>query len=79
MYLHVCFIVAVGNMEIYNLITGFVVGIFFKILFQTRHCFLHVFGTSLLKTLKEKEKFLVTSNFSFPTVFSALLENCLLF
>ena len=31
--------------------------------------------TSLLKTLWEKEKLLLTSNFSFPTVFSTPLEN----
>ena len=31
--------------------------------------------TSLLKTLWEKEKFLVTSNFSFSTVFSTCFDN----
>ena len=33
--------------------------------FPNKPCFLRVSSTSLLKTLWEKEKFLVTSNFSF--------------
>ena len=33
--------------------------------FQKKHCFLNVCSTSLLKTLWEKEKFLITSNFFF--------------
>ena len=37
--------------------------------------FLHVCSKSLLKTLWEKKKLLVTSNFSFPTAFSTLLED----
>ena len=37
--------------------------------------FLRVCSTSLLKTLWEKEKLLVTSNFSFFTVFSICFEN----
>ena len=33
--------------------------------FPNKPWFLHVFSTSLLKTLRQKEKLLVTSNFSF--------------
>ena len=44
--------------------------------FPNKPWFIRVCSTSLLKTLREKEKLLVTSNFSFfPTVFSTLLEN----
>ena len=42
---------------------------------QTSPLFSHVCSTSLLKTLWEKEKLLVTSNFSFSPVFSTLLQN----
>ena len=38
---------------------------------------LRVCHTSLLKTLWEKEKLLVTSNLSFPTVFSTCLKSFL--
>ena len=41
---------------------------------QTRHG-LYVCSTSLMKTLWEKKKLLVMSNFSFPTVFSTGFEN----
>ena len=33
--------------------------------FPNKHWFLHIYSTSLLKTLWEKEKLLVTTNFSF--------------
>ena len=43
--------------------------------FPNKPWFLHVCSTSLLKTLWEKEKLLIMSNFSFfPTVFSTLLD-----
>ena len=45
--------------------------------FPNKSWFLRVCSTSLLKALWEKEKLLVTSNFSFPTAFSTLLENFL--
>ena len=41
--------------------------------------FWRLWETSLLKTLWEKEKLLVTSNFSFSQVFSTHLDNFLLF
>ena len=50
--------------------------------FPNKPWFLHVCSTSLLKTLWEKEKLLVMSNFSFspfPTVFSTCLESFLPF
>ena len=47
--------------------------------FPNKPWFLRVCSTCLLKTLWEKEKLLVTSNFSFPTVFSTHLENFLPF
>ena len=43
--------------------------------FPNKPWFLRVCSTSLLKTLWEKEKLLVTSNFSFSQMFSTLLEN----
>ena len=49
--------------------------------FPNKPWFLRVCSISLLKTLWEKEKLLVTSNFSFshrPTVFSICLDNFLL-
>ena len=46
---------------------------------QTSPGFLCVCSTRLLKTVWEKEKLLVMSNFSFPTVFSTYLEKFLLF
>ena len=45
--------------------------------FPNKPWFLCVCRISLLKTLWEKEKLLLTSNFSCPTVFSTLLENFL--
>ena len=45
--------------------------------FPNKPLFLHVYSTSLLMTLWEKKKLLVTSNFSFSTVFSTILENSL--
>ena len=45
--------------------------------FLNKPWFSRVGSTSLLKTLWEKEKLLVTSNFSFPTVFSTRQENFL--
>ena len=47
--------------------------------FPNKPWFLLVCSTSLLKTLWEKEKLLVLSNFSFSTVFSTRLENFLQF
>ena len=47
--------------------------------FQNKPRFLRVCSTSLLKTLWKKEKLLVTSNFSFPTVFSIRLKDFLPF
>ena len=48
--------------------------------FPNKRWLLRVSCTSLLKTLGEKEKALVTSNFSFfPPVFSTLLDNFLQF
>ena len=47
--------------------------------FQNKPWFLHVCSTSLLKTLWEKEKLLVTSNFSFSPVFSTHSEDFLPF
>ena len=41
--------------------------------------FLHVCSTSLLKTLLEKEKLLIMSNFSFSQCFLPVLENYLQF
>ena len=50
----------------------------YLILSQTSPC--SICSTSLLKTLWEKEKLLVTLVISpFPTVFSTLLENCLFY
>ena len=46
---------------------------------ETSPDFLSVGFTSLLKTLWEKEKLLMTSNFSFPTAFPTHMENVLLF
>ena len=40
--------------------------------FQNKPLFLRVCSQSLLKTLQYKEKLLLTSNFSFPTVFTSL-------
>ena len=70
----------------WSLNTGYTVVIFSRIRqnflnfnpFPNKPWFLRVCSTSLLKTLWEKEKLLVTSNFSFPTVFSTRLENFLL-
>ena len=45
--------------------------------FPNKPWILRVCSTSLLKTLQEKEKLLVTSNFSFPTMFSTRLKNFL--
>ena len=48
--------------------------------FPNKPCFLRVCSTSLLKTLREKEKLLVTSNFSFShSVFYRLRELCVIF
>ena len=47
--------------------------------FQNKPWFLHFCRTSLLKTLLEKEKLLVMSNFSFPTVFFTSMESFLPF
>ena len=47
--------------------------------FSNKPWFLRFSDTSLLKTLWEKEKLIVTSNFSFPTVFSTHLANVLPF
>ena len=47
--------------------------------FPNKPWFLRVCSGSLLKTPREKEKLIVTSNFSFPTVFSTHLENFLPF
>ena len=47
--------------------------------FPNKPWFLRVCSTSLLKTLREKEKLLVMSNFSFSQVFSTCLENFLTF
>ena len=47
--------------------------------FPNKPWFLRVCSTSLLKTPWKKEKLLVTSNFSFSTVFSTRLEIFLLF
>ena len=47
--------------------------------FPNKPCFLHVYITSLLKTLWEKGKLLVASNSSFSHVFSTHLENFLPF
>ena len=47
--------------------------------FPNKPWFLRVCSTSLLKTLGEKEKLLVTSNFSFSHSVSTLLENFLPF
>ena len=46
---------------------------------QTSPVFIRVCSTSLLKTLLEKEKLFVTSNFSFSHSVSTLLGNFLLF
>ena len=67
-----------------TLYTQFVVrNIYYPVLsfnpFPNKLCFLRVCSTSLWKTLWEKEKLLMTSNFSFPTVFSISLENFLFF
>ena len=45
--------------------------------FPNKTWFLRVCRISLLKTLWEKEKLLVTNDFSFPTVFSTHLDNSL--
>ena len=45
--------------------------------FPNKPWFLRVCSTGLLKTLWEKEKLLVKSNFSFFPVFSTLYENVL--
>ena len=47
--------------------------------FPKKPWFSSVCSTRLLKTLWEKEKLLVTSNFSFPPVFSTHMENFLPF
>ena len=47
--------------------------------FPNKPWFLRVWIASLLKTQWEKEKLLITSNFSFPTVFSSVLDNFLPF
>ena len=47
--------------------------------FPNKPWFLRVCSTSILKTLREKETLLVTSNVSFSPVFSILLENSLPF
>ena len=47
--------------------------------YPNKSCFLRVCSTRLLKTQGEKEKLLVTSNFSFFTVFSNRLDNFLPF
>ena len=47
--------------------------------FPNKPLFLRVCSTSLLKTLWEKEKLLVTSNFSFSHSFLPVLENFRLF
>ena len=46
-------------------------------LFPNKHLFLRVCSTSLLKTLREKEKLLVTSDFSFFQSVSTYLKNFL--
>ena len=43
--------------------------------FPNKPWFLRVCRTNLLKTLWEKEKLPVTSNFSFPEAFSTFLED----
>ena len=48
-------------------------------LYQTSPCFHLSAPSCLLKTLREKEKLLITSKFSFPCVFSARSENFLSF
>ena len=45
--------------------------------FPNKPWFLCVCSLSLLKTMQEKEKLLVTSNFSFSTVLTTPLENLL--
>ena len=48
--------------------------------FPNKPCFLRVCSTCILKTLREKEKLLVTSNFSFPHgVFYPFGELCIIF
>ena len=47
--------------------------------FPNKPWILRVCTSSLLKTLWENDKLLVTSNFSFPTVFSTVVENILPF
>ena len=47
--------------------------------FPNKPCFIHVYSTGPLKTLWEKEKLLVTSNFSFSHIISTRLENFLSF
>ena len=47
--------------------------------FPNKPWFLPVCSISLLKTVWEKEKLLVTSNFSIPALFSTCLENFVLF
>ena len=49
--------------------------IIFNPLTPNEHWILHVYTTNFLKTQWEKEKFLVTSNSPFPTVFSTSLKN----
>ena len=46
--------------------------------FPNKPWFLRVCNTSILKTLREEKELLVTSNFSFPTVFSTLLDKFML-
>ena len=64
---------------VYNLSfgKGLTVPYFIINLFPNKHWFLRVCGTSLMKTLWEKKKLLVTSNFSFSHSFSTRLENFL--
>ena len=47
--------------------------------FPNKPWFLRVCRKSLLKTLWEKEKLVITSNFSFPSMFSTCLRNFLPF